>query len=228
MNLRLEQKAERRGRILDAAREIIASRGYQRLTMRDLARKARVTVPTIYNLIGSKEELLLAAVQQQTANFIAGINASPRQTPASRILSVVDVCIDELLRLPDYYQSLLRLLLGAKAADPLRESIGDSLSQQFEQALSDMARAGELAEWADTRALADRLGSHLRITTSEWAAGELDPARLRSTALYGTCLMLLGVSHGASKVEIEDCALRSQQDARPPSARASQRASEGG
>jgi AcrR family transcriptional regulator len=214
LNLRTQQKAERRSRILDAAREIIASTGFEKLTMRDLASAARVTVPTIYNLIGSKDELLRAAVQQQTENFIAGIESSPRLTPASRILSVVDVCIDELLRLPDYYQSLLRLLLTSHSGQGLRDSVTDSLSQEFERALGEMAEAGELAPWADPRALADRLGSHMRITAIEWATGKFDAERLRSAALYGTCLMLLGVSEGHSAVEIEACAQRSQESQR--------------
>jgi hypothetical protein len=120
------------------------------------------------------------------------------------------VCTDELLRLPDYYQSLLRLLLTSRASDGLRDSVTLSLSQQFERALLEMGEAGELASWADPRALAERLGSHMRITAIEWAIGELDAERLRSAALYGSCLMLLGVSEGESAVEIENCARRSQ------------------
>ena len=52
------QMAERRQRILAAAREIIAGRGYEALTMRELARASRVTVPTLYNLIGGKQAVL--------------------------------------------------------------------------------------------------------------------------------------------------------------------------
>jgi AcrR family transcriptional regulator len=215
LNLRVQQKAERRTRILNAAREIIATKGYEALTMRELASAAGVTVPTIYNLIGSKDELLLAAIQEQTANFIDAIESSARQTPASRIISVVEHCVDELLRLPDYYRSLLRLLLTAEANDGLRSSVSDSLAQQFERALLDMAKVGQLSEWTKARPLAERLGSHLRITTIEWAGGDFDPDRLRSTALYGSCLMLLGVAEGPSAEEILACALRCQPGARP-------------
>ena len=41
-----QQMAERRQRILDAARGMIGERGYEGLTMRDLAEASRVTVPT--------------------------------------------------------------------------------------------------------------------------------------------------------------------------------------
>ena len=67
--------AERRERILEAARGLIESRGYEGLTMRDLAGASGVTVPTVYNLIGSKEEVLFAAVEEQTRHFVDDWNA---------------------------------------------------------------------------------------------------------------------------------------------------------
>ncbi|MEM1437292.1 MAG: TetR/AcrR family transcriptional regulator, partial [Pseudomonadota bacterium] len=51
--------ARRRNAILDQARKIIGQQGFDALTLRDLAKAARVTVPTIYNLVGNKQALLL-------------------------------------------------------------------------------------------------------------------------------------------------------------------------
>ena len=56
-----QQMAERRARILEAARGLIETRGYAALTMRDLAGASGVTVSTLYNLIGNKQAVLLAA-----------------------------------------------------------------------------------------------------------------------------------------------------------------------
>src|SRR5689334_6227903 len=60
MGLLEDNKAERRERILRAARKLVAERGYAGLTMRDLADAARVSVPTLYNLFGSKDAILIA------------------------------------------------------------------------------------------------------------------------------------------------------------------------
>ena len=48
----------RRERILDEARKMIASGGFEALKFRELAQRSDVTAPTIYNLVGNKEELL--------------------------------------------------------------------------------------------------------------------------------------------------------------------------
>ena len=52
---RSQQMAERRERILEAARGLVERGGYDGLTMRSLATASGVTVPTVYNLIGGKE-----------------------------------------------------------------------------------------------------------------------------------------------------------------------------
>ena len=102
MTLLAEQMAERRERILAEAREIIGARGFDGLTMRALAQAVGVTVPTIYNLIGNKDEVLFGAVAEQTDRFQHGIERS-----AGDLLAVEDATVRELLRMPGYYSSLL-------------------------------------------------------------------------------------------------------------------------
>ena len=63
MSLLHEHKAERRARIGKAARQLVVERGYEGLTMRELAQKARVAVPTLYNLFGSKDAILVAELE---------------------------------------------------------------------------------------------------------------------------------------------------------------------
>ena len=115
MSLLDQQMAERRERILDAARSIIAERGYEGLTMRELAKASRVTVPTIYNLVGSKEQVLFAAVEQTTGSFLSRLEREPGD-----VIAVVDAAVRELLRMPRYYRALLQVLITSDAAGPER------------------------------------------------------------------------------------------------------------
>ena len=50
----------RKRRILEAATKLISNGGIEACTMRELARKARLDVTTLYNYYGSKEEILEA------------------------------------------------------------------------------------------------------------------------------------------------------------------------
>lgn len=58
--LRARNMRKRRERLLAEARQLLAAGGFEALNLRELARRADVTVPTIYNLIGKKEDVLIA------------------------------------------------------------------------------------------------------------------------------------------------------------------------
>jgi AcrR family transcriptional regulator len=213
--------AERRGRILAAARSIVAARGYEALTMRELAQKSRVTVPTLYNLIGGKEAVLAAAVEEQTARFLAGIERREGASPAARVLAVIESCTRELLGLPAYYRTLLHLLYTAEAAGPVRARVDRALGGELARALRAIREAGELAAWADERALLRSLRSQLGACALSWASGALSDAALPAEAAYQASLTLLGVTTGRSRAELE----RAARDAQAPRAPRKRRAS---
>jgi AcrR family transcriptional regulator len=214
VRLLAEQMAERRERILSAAREIIGERGYEALTMRELARRSRVTVPTIYNLVGGKEELLFAAVEEQTARFVASIGRVDAATPATRVLAVVEASSRELLRMPGYYRSLLRLLFSSPGVDPERATVSQALETALEHAVAELERTGELAAWADPRVLVERLLAHLVFTSVQWAGGEVDREGLPAASVYEACLLLMAVTEGAPRRELEKIARDVQARAR--------------
>ena len=56
---RSHNMAKRRQRILQHARVVVGTTGYAGLNLRSLAEAAGVTVPTIYNLVGNKRQILI-------------------------------------------------------------------------------------------------------------------------------------------------------------------------
>ena len=60
---RSRNMAKRRAAILSQARAMIADDGFDALKLRDLAQRAKLTVPTIYNLIGGKQEILSEIIE---------------------------------------------------------------------------------------------------------------------------------------------------------------------
>jgi AcrR family transcriptional regulator len=217
------QMAERRERILEAARSIIGELGYEGLTMRDLARASRVTVPTIYNLIGSKQEVLFAAVLQQTESFLAGIERDPGDA-----IAVVDAAVNELVRRPRYYRELLLVLLVSPAAGPARRHVESALAGELDAALSELAAAGELAAWVDRGLLRERLHAHLDMTSLEWAKGWLTAGAFRAAARFEAAALLLAVTSGRSRAAFERIAQESQAGARLRGARRAREIGAGG
>ena len=72
MSLRQKQARETRRRIADAARELYLARGYQLVTMADIAAKAGVAYQTVYAAFGNKLRLTQEIIW--TTFEVAGVN----------------------------------------------------------------------------------------------------------------------------------------------------------
>lgn len=208
MSVLEKQMAERRERILEAARGLIEREGYEGFTMRQLAAESRVTAPTLYNLVGNKEEVLFAAVAEQTLAFVAALERS-----GPDLVSLVDATVRQLLRRPRYYRALLEVLVGAESADPARRHVEHALSRQIHAALAVLRDRGELAGWVDTAVLARQLHAHLDMSSLEWARGLHGATAFRATARFGVATILLGVTTGESHATFLRLARESQAQA---------------
>lgn len=87
--LRDRNMSMRRSRILAAARGLLASGGVEALNLRELARASDVTVPTIYNLVGNKEELLIALFHEVLDEIEARIGSGRAREPLAAATAVV-------------------------------------------------------------------------------------------------------------------------------------------
>ncbi len=194
-----EQMAERRERILEAAREIVAERGFDGLTVRELARVAGVTAPTIYNLVGNRDQVLVAAVAEQTERFLASIERAEGD-----VLAVVDANLNELLRRPRYYRSLLRLLVSSEAAAPARRDVSRALQGQLRDALGELAEEGGVEAWVDLDALTAQLGSVLWGASVGWAHEWLSDERFARQERLGVAYLMVGATLGAARTQYVD------------------------
>jgi AcrR family transcriptional regulator len=199
MNLFEEHKAERRARILAAARELIAERGYDGLTMRDLARASRVSVPTLYNLFGGKQALLLGELESTFAAVVAGIATARTGGVVDRALATCDAGNADLLAVPRYSRELILLFLTSPDTAPLRRSSAESYAELMAGVLRDGQAAGEIEPWVDPLIHARRMFAHYQLTMIEWARGEITADAFRAATRYGVCAMLLGVARGRAQ-----------------------------
>lgn len=57
-------------RILDAACDVVAERGYENTRLSDVAERAGTSISTLQYLFGSRDDLIVAAVESRTASFL--------------------------------------------------------------------------------------------------------------------------------------------------------------
>jgi len=192
MDLVTKQREERKHRILEVARGLIADRGYEGVTMRDLADESLVSVPTLYNLFGGKQELLFAAVESYFLELLKGAESSGRDEGLPQLISLVEMIGHEMLQRAAYARSLMRFFGGRTETGGLHEFVARRLTNELVTALEEMQSK-----------LGERLSSHFIITSFEWSSGYLTDEGMQSTLLYGLGIMLLGVARGKAAEELE-------------------------
>lgn len=211
MSLLEAQMAERRDRILSVARKLIAEGGFAGLTMRQLAEQARVSVPTVYNLVGNKYLLLELLVREQLGSLAQRIASLPTQLSAFEYLRrAVDITHDALVENPGYARALAQVFLTADDSAPARRALDRQSMALIAAALREGQRVGEVAPWVDAELAAGTMYGIYLSGLLGWAAGDLEDAELRASTQIGMGLLLLGITQGETRRALE-LAVRAEQ-----------------
>ncbi len=167
------RQLERQQRILECAREAIDHSGYDALTMNDLAATSGVSVKTLYNLFGSKDELLLLAV----ADLLTDLSESPQVSQAApgiaRMLANLEVTAAQIVATPAYAETMARALFQADREHRLVEILlGNTRAGVLEQ-LQLAQGQGELREEVDLEAAATLIAGQQWSAVLLWVKGLL-------------------------------------------------------
>ena len=73
MGLRDLKKQQTRERIVETATRLFADRGFDRVTVADVAREAQVALATVFNYFSSKEELFYSPLEAFGARLVAAV-----------------------------------------------------------------------------------------------------------------------------------------------------------
>ncbi|MFV0280401.1 MAG: TetR/AcrR family transcriptional regulator [Rhodoblastus sp.] len=189
-------KAERRARIVQAARELISETGDAGLSMRALAARAGVSLATPYNLFGSKRAILVT-VLEDIKEFGTAFAASAKRPPFERLLKAVALAVSYYEQDPVFYRALWTTILGSEGAED-REAIFNPKRDAFWLGLlRESADAGLLREDVDMALLLRTLDYSFRATMLHWVIGEVATEQLQPSIGYAYALVLRGAASPA-------------------------------
>ena len=129
--------------ILEAAHDLIATEGVEALSMRTLADNAQVSVPTIYALVGGRDDVIAALMTEGVHRFDDGLAG----LDSRGLFRVTDV-IDLLTRIVDHERELVRGLLASgvlASKGPEQFVLLHRVRQELERAFAEAVVGGELA-----------------------------------------------------------------------------------
>jgi AcrR family transcriptional regulator len=203
MSLFEEHKAERRTRIIAAARELVVKHGYEGLTMRDLADKARVSVPTLYNLFGSKDAILVAELERTAVVIASRIRLHEKESFFSRGMAAFEAGMDLIEEQPEFFRAVMRMFLTSPETAPMRRRTEEGYIAIMIGNLRAAQQADQVVAWVDPDLVARHMYGQYMSCFLAWGIGDIDGPTFRLAAQSGICHVLMGVTTGAFRAEVE-------------------------
>lgn len=142
---------ERKTEIFEAALELIAELGYEKVTMEQLAKRSRASTATLYRRWGSKSKLVSDALEHLNPALPDGVLADTGSF-ASDIRHAVDAMADQSIERTRFVTALqFASTRDAELAAAFRRSLGAQLQPLLDALVDRAVTRGEIA--ADCPAL---------------------------------------------------------------------------
>jgi AcrR family transcriptional regulator len=180
-----------RRRVLRAARALVAARGLEGLTMRELALEADVSVASLYNLIGGRDDVVRALgfyLLEELDDAFVHVKADD---PIERAQKLLNTVIDTVIK--DLPQPLVLVLLSdvrlySNLQPPMQPS------KALTHAIEAMVDAGMLTNDLPINLIAKQVWWSHTTYLRQWADGFLNERELRAATLHSLDVCLLAMA----------------------------------
>jgi AcrR family transcriptional regulator len=134
--------AARRAQLIEVGRGVFAKRGYEAASVEDIAARAKVSKPIVYEHFGGKEGLYAVIVDREVEHIVNRIvEAMSTGSPRQRLEGAALAFLTYVQERPDGFAVLLRDAPASKRSGEmpalmydLADRVGDIFAQQFRTA----------------------------------------------------------------------------------------------
>jgi len=195
------QMGERRRRMIAVAKEMIAESGGEGFTIRDLTRRAGVSVTVVYSAYGDKEGLLAAAIR----DFYDNLPLARRRpaTTLDRMLREIDAAARIILENRAYSRAVAQLYFSPTADDRIYRTIREIAVVTFLPWLESAGARGETAPGVPIEALTSTLANDRWGVIFDWARDRVPDDGLAKTMRTSFLVAAAGATIGDTRREVE-------------------------
>ncbi|WP_353257355.1 helix-turn-helix domain-containing protein [Hyphomonas sp.] len=202
---REKAKAERRLKIVRAARDLIRETGDTNLSMRMIAHRAEVSLATPYNLFGSKRALVMAVLEDER-DFLHRFMSLKVDNAIDRIFEANALGAGYFIQDPDFYRPLWKALLDTNGEDDTGLATPERLAQTRAawRWLLTTAQEEDLLRRDMPVEVLERTMSHLgNGLMLSWAMGTMATDELLPASGLGYALVLYSAATPAGRIHLD-------------------------
>ncbi len=194
---------ERRRRMLEVAKAMIAEEGHEGFTVRELGRRAKVSVTTIYATYGDKEGLIAAAIQDYYDRL--PVANMPATTTLTGVLKSVDRVKDVILANKPYARQYVSLFFSSTVDPRIYKAILNTATasagqrQWFQKAIRD----DDVVPGLTADYIMRLLANHRLMVLLDWTQGRIADEDLVTATKRSFLVMARGVTRGPTQARVD-------------------------
>jgi AcrR family transcriptional regulator len=133
---------QRRELILRGARELLAARGYERMSMADVATAAGVTPAVIYDHFDSKAQLVIELLERHTAELLREVGTAVQGAPVGAATQL-RAGVEAFFAYVEEHRSTWQVLFRDPPSDPEVAAAHRRLNNRATAAIAVLLRSGD-------------------------------------------------------------------------------------
>jgi AcrR family transcriptional regulator len=193
--------SERRHQLIDIARSLFAERGYEGTSIEEIALRANVSKPVVYEHFGGKEGLYAVVVDREMSALLDGITSSLTNNRSRvRVETVALALLTYVEERTDGFRIMIRDSPASISSGTYSSLLNDAVSQVSSILAGDFARRGLDPELAPLYAQA-LVGSVSM--TAQWWLDTREPKK-EVVAAHLVNLMWNGLTHLEADPHLQD------------------------
>jgi len=189
--------------MLEVAKTMIAEGGPEGFTVRELGRRAKVSVTTIYATYGDKEALIAAAIQDYYDSLPV---ARARQTASlPGLLAAADLARDAVLANKPYARQYAELYFSGTLDPRIYKVIQETSTAAAGQMpwLQKVIRDGEVVPGLAYDQILSMLANQRLVVLRDWAQGRIADDGLATAQNLAFLILARGVTRGGAQARVE-------------------------
>lgn len=183
MSTREQSKAKRRDAILDAAIELLGVRDSNEVSTEEIAQVAGVAPATVYNLVGTRSDLVLAIVARVLDDLTASLTALAADDSPDAIAAAF-LIVDQTVQAFTNNSAAFRRIVALAQATARHDGIDDPSNLQV-KAMRAAQSMGIVRHDVDAGALGRQIFVSYSGALSLWCNGRLDDEGFSTAARHG-------------------------------------------
>lgn len=194
---------ERRRRILEETRKVIAEQGIAALSMNEIGQRAGVAKRTLYNAFQTRERMIASAIQEYFDEFVNRIAYSSAPGTMQHNLERMISVVQRNRKIRNYIKAIMALYFSSDVDNDIWTAMHSPAIHHNRQWIEVLEAKKQLQPWVQIDTLVEDLVRFEYATINDWAQGRIADDDVIVRLVSGYLGSILGALKGAARKEVE-------------------------